>query len=1082
MDLIAVYETVHNSPEINTVANFIAEPGSLASYYIKDMDSFLSVVQSDGVTTNRQAIEAKFNGEYAKKENKFYGRPASTLPLLIGTKLAIPLVNINREGFLSQGIEVVSNNIPAFKAKALALLENDPGYKPTKTYNPIKGKIQKGIVKEMHPHVSVWVWCRALSSGDFSSESQGEIFNLSPFVSKVSTNVGKDGGNFQITLPPLVCEWGEGKWKVKKENIKAFLSQTSSIIKQSYVAEGSMYNVAPDGELERNQFLFHNIISSNDLVWIRYETLDVEGESRAEDDLDFIVNKNSIPGKIYDMIGLVDVNSQATTPASTDVTINISGRDLSKLLIEDGSYFYPLEMSQGQVRLAGGSTQQNSLTQRLISDNSLQYFNLYYNNSIKNVFEFVIQQLSTIKVIPNNLLETYGNRRNTKVRLEGGVEEKRFFDKRENLDDLLKKAKESIRDIRKEAALTLSLNEDKKIDELWSELHSFMLAVRNSQVRKTSNSKTIGWRKFRYKNEEILEDTLPSLFHREMQVVLCPEKTSFHKRGEKELLPLIDQYIDQKIPDSPTSIIDKPAEGIWQIIKLVIDEGVSKRRIVDSSMSSANGSLINYIRKVCQEPFVEFYSDTYGDMFYFIVRKPPYDEEGITSMLEGHCSTEDGKVVSAIIDIEAHDVISENLQYDDQSAITWYHLSPQSNFIGNASTYSLSYLPAIFLKEYADIWGSRSMDLVHNYLPYVPYQSSKQGEFDITEEQAFSDLKYMVESTAYLPFTRKGTITVNGDRRVKFGNIIRYKATGEIFFVKHVKQDYSIGDKEIDRYTTIEVERGMIEKYVSSSNNASDQAMLKTITSDSEVEFKKVGYFDIVNTSLNKEQQLIKETVTETTQVGTKKVETPENSSVESLLYDTAQQFKGYKYAYGADGKGGVIDCSGFVSAVLRRAGISVQARTSEEIMIKSNDFQPVDFYNISTLQAGDVIGVDTKGDNRKYGIDHIAIVVKNINNGQLELAESVRGKGVISQPLNKALNYYNSKKVRKRYLGNFRYNSTKPPTVEEQPIYKTETFEIQKKYVDRAKIFDNFQVNKAVFNFFVRRIMNSKKSHKDGK
>ena len=37
-------------------------------------------------------------------------------------------------------------------------------------------------------------------------------------------------------------------------------------------------------------------------------------------------------------------------------------------------------------------------------------------------------------------------------------------------------------------------------------------------------------------------------------------------------------------------------------------------------------------------------------------------------------------------------------------------------------------------------------------------------------EGLFNDLKYVIESLSVLPFTRKGTIVINGDRRIKRGN------------------------------------------------------------------------------------------------------------------------------------------------------------------------------------------------------------------------------------------------------------------------------------------------------------------------
>ena len=77
-----------------------------------------------------------------------------------------------------------------------------------------------------------------------------------------------------------------------------------------------------------------------------------------------------------------------------------------------------------------------------------------------------------------------------------------------------------------------------------------------------------------------------------------------------------------------------------------------------------------------------------------------------------------------------------------------------------------------------------------------------------------NDLLFVVETSAYLPFTRKGTITINGDRRIKVGTFVFLAVTGEIFYVKSVSNSISFTNGNIERTTTIEVERGMLREYI----------------------------------------------------------------------------------------------------------------------------------------------------------------------------------------------------------------------------------------------------------------------------
>jgi hypothetical protein len=120
------------------------------------------------------------------------------------------------------------------------------------------------------------------------------------------------------------------------------------------------------------------------------------------------------------------------------------------------------------------------------------------------------------------------------------------------------------------------------------------------------------------------------------------------------------------------------------------------------------------------------------------------------------------------------------------------------------------------------------------------------------EQTAVNDMKYVIECSQYLPFTRKGVLLLNGDRTVKIGGIIRYKPTGEIFFVDRVEQSFSITDNSLDRITTVTVSRGLVEQLIFGINYLSETGVLKL-----------VSYFNIINTKLKQEYQEIEETVYE---------------------------------------------------------------------------------------------------------------------------------------------------------------------------------------------------------------------------
>lgn len=252
---------------------------------------------------------------------------------------------------------------------------------------------------------------------------------------------------------------------------------------------------------------------------------------------------------------------------------------------------------------------------------------------------------------------------------------------------------------------------------------------------------------------------------------------------------------------------DRLAPGIWQITKLLMDSSVQNRQIFDSSIALQTGPLSNFFRKVCQLPFVELSGDTYGDQYYFMVRKPPYDKEGMLMMME-----------TFDIDIDEREIISTNIGWATDGIYSWYQLIPYGELMG--SEQQMLYMPAIFFPEYAAIWGSKELTIQSQYVNFylsgyfnqnTDKKKKQNGENII--KNAVRDLKYLVESNAYIPFTRQGTITLNGDRRIKRGSIISMP-NGEQFYVDSVANNLSFSETSVHRTTTLTVSHGMFPEYI----------------------------------------------------------------------------------------------------------------------------------------------------------------------------------------------------------------------------------------------------------------------------
>lgn len=944
-----LYKITHSSPEIKTVGDFLDDRNGVAHSYQKKPDAFLAIsaVDSDGVRrTNRERIERSY---CFPEEREYISAKANDLLLKVGTLLYVEYSEINSLSFVTEGIEVVSTDEPAFKAAQLAKLEGDEGY--YQFNHTIRGQHLKGLSKEIFPEVTVWIWCRSLSpKDDESQELSGQMFDLTPFIINCKTNTAKNGGNFQLSLPPLVCELDKDrKWVINKSSIDRYENKKGTSLQgEGYVAQSSLFhaellqenpNKASDEGLVRNQFLFHNIINSNDLIFIRFETLDMEKDQRYADSNEFYINKKNIAGRIYDMIGLVDTNTQTVNPESNDVSINITGRDLSKLFIEDGTYFYALENSQGLLKFAGQSEQKNSQISRIFGNGALNFISLYMFTSIEVIMKFIIQQLANIKIVPNGLFSSYGDRINY------------------------------------------------RFNETEGQLNNVPAVANKSE----------------YKPKQTIE----------------------------------------------------PANGIWKIIKLVIDESVANRRIQDSSFSTANGSLLNFIRKAVADPLAEFYMDTYGDMFHLIIRKPPTDRKAIVTLIEGKVNTEEGipDTPPAIVTVRQEDVLQETLSFDDTQVYSWYHFFPQNNFFGDANTYALNYLGALYFEEYAQLYGSKPFQQPHPYMPFVPLNNSDEG-LSLYETQAIQDLKYVVESSQYLPFSRKGTLVLNPDRRLKIGNLLRYESTGEIFMIDAVNQTYQITGDKVERTTTVNVSRGLVEQLIYGV----------TLLSKDETP-KFVSYFNIINTDL----------VLDKLKSSTKKVtrQIKNNSTVSE-------------------------------TPSIPETGIIEKGNTGIYYLESYNKFPEnkklfIRFINAINKAGYNVILIEG-ATNRSYA-EQAALKRKNTNNAKPGTSRHEKASAIDATIVNKKTGKIYSKNTPKaewiatgipalaksmglewadgdgsfgNYVDRVHFqisNSRETGELDTKDEFTETTEEIQTSIIDRDAVLSNFKVNQFVFNFFQKKL-----------
>lgn len=296
---------------------------------------------------------------------------------------------------------------------------------------------------------------------------------------------------------------------------------------------------------------------------------------------------------------------------------------------------------------------------------------------------------------------------------------------------------------------------------------------------------------------------------------------------------LFNSYGDRRtrayvIEDDDNVNKTQEVKGIWQIVKVFVEDKLDDRSIVDPSFTNPDGTLMSFINKICQPPFVEIILDTYVDTLDIVVRQPPFTEEAINDVIKS----------KTYIEIEPGNLLGYTLTYDDR-IYSWYQLFPQNNFIGTRLFTSLAFVPIIYFEEFTKIWGNKKQVIQDIYISLSALDGvGGTQQLNSMGAAALNDLLFTIETSVYLPFTRRGTIVINGDRRIKVGSFIKNKATNELFYVTGVTQECAFSNEEISRTTRIQVERGMYLPILTGDKEGKD---IKLDTSDGE----KASYFKI---------------------------------------------------------------------------------------------------------------------------------------------------------------------------------------------------------------------------------------------
>ncbi|MCE5214717.1 MAG: hypothetical protein LLF83_08380 [Methanobacterium sp.] len=658
--MVEYYKYYHQDTSIDTVEAFLSEPTSIARYFNGKESQFLDISDEMGVR-NRDRIWGKYLVDI---ERDFYLQiypDADSVdkfaPLLINTLLIIPKDQANNEmlSILGENILQESQNFNCFVTSEMYRLFNDKTYIKADVINIIGNNSKINIINQF---LQVWIALRGT-----------RIINVTPFVQNITISVG-DTGAFSFSLSPIADierTWGLGQNRISVSNV---------------MANGNFFEP-----------YFSQNIQQNDIVFISFEKL--SNEKNRDIDFNPFIEKGRLPNQIYDMIGLVDECSVSYNGMSGDVGINVKGRDLSKVLIEDGSYFLPYVLMENSKDFFVNLDQNSKFFKRTFVK---EYQGIFFQQlkSIRECLGFIFNQLSNTGFIPTGT-------------------------------------------------------------DLFSS----------------------------YSKDKI-------------------SKTYQINNATSSYLKSVEQ------------------NGVWKIIKLLVDNGLDDKRVVNGDISNPNGTLLEEIKKICQDPFVEFWGDTWGDTYTFIARTPPFTGDQIKDYLKNYL----------VIEIGAEVVSSFSFSWETEY-YSWYKLEAQNNFLGNDDFTSASIVPIVYLQQYIDAFGNHKKVVPCNYMSF---RAITGNGYEVDRNRFINsylaDLKYAIDSTFYLPFTRRGSIVIKGgDRRIKRGMFIYFKPTNEVFYVNGVSNTLRTSNSDIDRETILTVSRGMVRDYIEGAKSFGNT----------------YSYFDIVN-------------------------------------------------------------------------------------------------------------------------------------------------------------------------------------------------------------------------------------------
>lgn len=234
------------------------------------------------------------------------------------------------------------------------------------------------------------------------------IIDLTDYLLEYETNLTHLGGTFTIKLAhkPIMIMYGE-------ESYESYRGKDLSKIQGGY-KEMTLYDESVDKDLRIRGFNFSS--SENDIIFITSTPFE---EPVGYNPMNIPVDYFWSTFREFDMIGLIDTSASITDYKNSNIIL--SGRDLSKLLMEDGTYWYQYSVTNGENTIfqndgdmIGGdlnsvfnenkNPDSNRLADRIFLSGLIMQLTSFEEKSILNIMNIFIDSLSNIQICSDAVL------------------------------------------------------------------------------------------------------------------------------------------------------------------------------------------------------------------------------------------------------------------------------------------------------------------------------------------------------------------------------------------------------------------------------------------------------------------------------------------------------------------------------------------------------------------------------------------------------------------------------------------------------------------------------------------------------